>query len=213
MLRFYSRSRAVVTARKTPRQARSRDMVEALLAAAARVFVREGYARATTNRIAAAAGVSVGSLYQYFPSKDALAVELLRRYRERLLDLVEHGLAPVAAGQTSLEDAVRSLVASLLRAEGIDPALHRALIEQVARTRARSRELAGFEERLEEVVATALRGAGRGDVRVRDVPLASFVVVRVALALVQAAVADRPDVDRAALVDEITRLIVGYLRV
>src|ERR1700736_5178789 len=59
--------------RKAPKQERSREMVETILEAAARVFVREGYARATTNRIAAAAGISVGSLYQYFPGKDAIA--------------------------------------------------------------------------------------------------------------------------------------------
>jgi AcrR family transcriptional regulator len=60
-------------------------MVEAILEAAARVLIREGYARTTTNRIAAAAGISVGSLYQYFPGKDALVVALLRRHREGMV--------------------------------------------------------------------------------------------------------------------------------
>src|SRR5689334_22267478 len=91
----YSRSPRVMAkrppranTRKTPQQERSLAMVATLLEAATRVFVKEGYAKATTNRIATAAGVSVGSLYQYFPSKDAIAVELLRRYREGLIELI-----------------------------------------------------------------------------------------------------------------------------
>ncbi|MEO8800507.1 MAG: helix-turn-helix domain-containing protein, partial [Polyangiaceae bacterium] len=78
-------------ARKLPLQERSKVMFETILQAAARVFVRDGF-DATTNGIAQAAGVSVGSLYQYFPSKDAIAVELLRRYRETLIQQISKGL-------------------------------------------------------------------------------------------------------------------------
>ena len=131
-------------------------MVETLLEAAARVFVKEGYAKATTNRIAAAAGVSVGSLYQYFPSKDAIAVELLRRYRDGLVELVDTRLGNVTPGD--VQDGRARSPRDLLRGEGINPALHRVLIEQVLRTSAR-REMLGFEERLEEVLG---RGPPRG---------------------------------------------------
>ena len=60
--------------RRKPRQARSQATVEVILAAAARVFARSGYAATTTNHVAAKAGVSIGSLYEYFPSKDAILV-------------------------------------------------------------------------------------------------------------------------------------------
>lgn len=201
------RPRTPVKPRKSPQQARSRELFESILTAAARVFVRRGYARATTNRIAEAAGVSVGSLYQYFPSKDAIAVELLRRYREGLLALVEAHLARFSA--TSLAEAVRALLASLLRGEGIDPALHRVLIEQVLRTDARA-ELLGFEERLERMLATTLAARAPGAAEA-DLEVASFVVVRVVLSMVHAVVVDRPALDRARLADELTALIVGYL--
>jgi AcrR family transcriptional regulator len=180
-------------------------MVEAILAAAARVFVKEGYAHATTNKIAAAAGVSVGSLYQYFPSKDALAVELLRRYREGLVELVAGRLATM--NEANFADVVRELVAALLRAEGINPALHRVLIEQVLRTNAR-REVIGFEERLETLLAGALRAA---KVPVTDHDLAAFVLVRVVLAIVHGAVVDRPRHNTPELAREVARLVVGYV--
>lgn len=195
-------------ARKAPKQERSRDMVEAILAASARVFVKWGYAHATTNRIAEAAGVSVGSLYQYFPSKDAIAVELLRRYREQLLALVGQALG--SADAASFPAAVHALIAALLRAEGINPALHRVLIEQVLRTNARA-ELIGFEEKLEGIVEAALRRA-EGTVTVDDPHLSAFVVVRVVLTMVHAAVVDRPAFNRPALADDLTRLVLGYLK-
>src|SRR5256885_17137254 len=66
--------------RRRPRQERSRETVEAIVEAAAQVFERHGYAAGTTNRIAERAGVSIGSLYQYFPNKDAIVAELARRH-------------------------------------------------------------------------------------------------------------------------------------
>ena len=182
-------------------------MVETLLEAAARVFVKEGYARATTNRIATAAGVSVGSLYQYFPSKDAIAVELLRRYRESLLEIVAQRLA--RAGEMPFEEVVEELLTMLLKHQAINPALHRVLIEQVLRTGAR-REILGFEEKLEAHLVTALHAA-KSRVKVDDYELASFVLVRVVLAVVHAAVVDSPRYNTPALARELTRLVTGYV--
>ncbi len=182
-------------------------MVEVILEAAARVFVQSGYPRATTNRIAEAAGISVGSLYQYFPSKDAIAVELLRRYRETLLSLVHRHLEQ--ARDSSFESIVRALVGAILRAEGIDPALHRVLVQQVLRTSARA-EIIGFEEKVEQMVADAIRASG-GPFVARDPEVAAFVLVRAVLGAVHAAVVDRPALNGPLLVDEVTRLIVRFL--
>ncbi len=201
------RKKELARPRKLPTQERSREMFEAILDAAARVFVELGYARATTNKIAAEAGISVGSLYQYFPSKDALAVELLRRYRAKLLAVVGDHLGRV--GERGLEAVVRELVDALLRAEGIDPTLQRVLIEQVLRTSARA-EVLGFEERLEEVVAERLRAGGTAH-RDKDLRVAAFLVVRVVLAIVHAVRVDRTELDTERLRDHVTRMIVRYL--
>ncbi len=184
-------------------------MVETILEAAARVFVKEGYARATTNRIATAAGVSVGSLYQYFPSKDAIAVELLRRYRESLVEIIGERLS--RADVLPFEQVVEDLLRMLLKHQAINPALHRVLIEQVLRTGAR-REILGFEEKLEAQLVLALRNA-KSRVKVADYDLAAFVLVRVVLAVVHAAVVDHPRYNTPALAREVTRLVVGYVGV
>lgn len=181
-------------------------MVETLIEAAARVFVKEGYAKATTNKIASAAGVSVGSLYQYFPSKDAIAVELLRRYREGLVQVVASRLQGVT--DETFEEVVRGLLGDLVRAKNIDPALHRVLIEQVLRTTAR-KEVEGFEEKLESALARALEQA---KVPLPDRELAAFVLVRVVLGVAHAVVVDRPKYKTPELVDELTHLVVGYVR-
>ncbi|WP_336012092.1 TetR/AcrR family transcriptional regulator [Acinetobacter calcoaceticus] len=74
--------------RKRPRQARSVATFEAILEAAARILESLGFAGFNTNAVAELAGVSIGSLYQYFPSKDALIVELIRRERTKLSNCI-----------------------------------------------------------------------------------------------------------------------------
>jgi AcrR family transcriptional regulator len=182
-------------------------MVESILIAAARVFVKHGYAKATTNRIAEAAGISVGSLYQYFPSKDSIAVELLRRYRESLVAIVSQHLRGVT--EASFEDVVRALLTALLRAEGMNPALHRVLIEQVLRTSARA-EIIGFEEQMEHLLAEAIRSAG-GNLFTKNPEMTAFVLVRAVLGTAHAAVVDRPGMNGPELVEEVTRLVVRFL--
>jgi AcrR family transcriptional regulator len=192
--------------RKWPKQERSREMVEDILKAAARVFVREGYARATTNRIAAAAGISVGSLYQYFPNKDAIAVALLRRHRARMMETVARHLADI--DEATVEVRVRELIRAALEAHGLDPGLHRVLIENVLRTGARD-EMTGFEDRLEEIIVEKLRGAG---MRAKDLEMVAFMLVRVVMSITHAAVVDRPEYAKdERLVREATKMIVGYL--
>jgi AcrR family transcriptional regulator len=193
--------------RKRPRQERSEATVDAILEASARELAGGGYEAATTNAIAKAAGISVGSLYQYFPSKDAIAVELVRRYRADRLTFIRTQLE--AVGDKPLASVVRALFSSVVKAEGIRPELYRVLIERVLRTSAR-RELLGYEEKLEAVVVEALRRV-HPPPQIDDLELAAFMIVRLVLALVHSANADKHRYTPAALASELTKIIVGYL--
>src|SRR5262249_30571023 len=101
--------RPLTNPRKQASQERSRATVDALIEATARLLVREGFDRASTNRIAEEAGVSIGSLYQYYPSKEALVAAVIDRHNQDLMQLVRGALAKVAA--LPLEQAVRKIVA------------------------------------------------------------------------------------------------------
>jgi AcrR family transcriptional regulator len=78
---------------KVASQARSRATVDALVEATARILVKDGFDKASTNRIAELAGVSVGSLYQYFPSKEALVVAVIERHQQEIKQTVRGELA------------------------------------------------------------------------------------------------------------------------
>ena len=80
---------SLIKPRKLPRQHRSAATVEAILEAAARILERGGPDALNTNSVAAMAGVSVGSLYQYFPGKEALLAELVRKWRALLVERIE----------------------------------------------------------------------------------------------------------------------------
>ena len=101
--------------RKTPVQARSAASVDAILEATAQVLVQIGRERLTTTRVAHRAGVSVGTLYQYFPNKSALLQAALRRHLEDVTGAVEVVCAQQAGA--SLQDMAAALVLAFLEAK------------------------------------------------------------------------------------------------
>jgi len=194
--------------RKKAVQARSQATVEAILTATARVLVGVGYDRASTNRIAAAAGVSVGSLYQYFPSKEALVAALAERHIDEMSTVVLDAMARHAGAPA--EETVRALVEVMIQAHGIDPKLHKVLVEQTPRF-GRLEKLHDVEARVTEL-AVAWLEAHAAEIRPVDPAIAAFVIVHAVEALTHGAVLTRPDLLRdPRLVDEITALVVRYL--
>ncbi|MFJ3862175.1 TetR/AcrR family transcriptional regulator [Streptomyces nigra] len=91
------------------RQARGERRIAQLLEAAAAVFTTTGYSAASTNAIAREAGVSPGTLYQFFPNKEAIAIELGGRLMRQMRETYGEALAPVDP-TTSLEEAVTAAV-------------------------------------------------------------------------------------------------------
>lgn len=106
-----------INPRKTPTQARARVSYDAILEAAARILVAEGFDRLNTNRVAEVAGVSIGTLYQYFPSKEAILAEIIRRERAQLLEDVQTATRDMAAEdvETTLERLLHAAVGHQLR--------------------------------------------------------------------------------------------------
>jgi len=198
--------------RKKASQDRSRATVDALIEATARILVKEGFDKASTNHIAATAGVSVGSLYQYFPSKESLVAAVMERHSMELMRAVRGTAAEVAA--LPMEQAVRKLVATAIEAHRIDPKLHRVLAEQIPRTG----KLENVETFNQENYALfrAYLEAHRAEFRTMDLGLAAFVCVTSIEALTHTAVLHHSESFSneafAALVDEATLLIVRYLR-
>jgi AcrR family transcriptional regulator len=198
--------------RKHASQERSRATVDALIEATARILVREGFDKASTNRIAEVAGVGVGSLYQYYPGKEALVAAVIDRHNREIMQVVRGAAAEVAS--QPVEKAVRRLVAVAIEAHRIDPRLHRVLAEQLPRT-GRLADVETFNREAHALFRAYLEGH-RDELRIVDLDLAAFVCVTSIEALTHTAVLHRSELltDEAVetLVDEATRLVVGYLQ-
>jgi len=186
---------------RRPLQRRARETVDVILRATTQILRSEGRTRVTTNRVAERAGVSIGSLYQYFPNKDALVAEVRRRYdeafRERLIGLV----GTVAA--LPLEQAVKHCVQALIAIHAEDPGLHNAV------------SAAGIddpERRLLHQVAASWLEARRDEIRRPNRALAAAVALDAAEALIHGVALRSPERladDEFAV--EVTDLLVRYL--
>jgi AcrR family transcriptional regulator len=196
------------TPRKKPRQERSQVTVEAILDATARVLCTIGYDRASTNRIALAAGVSVGSLYQYFPSKEALVAALAARHMAAMTALVRGKLAEVA--MAPMPEAVRTIIMAMFEAHAVDPRLHKVLIEEVPRI-GRLENLRHVERETETLVATLLESR-KTELRRTNVETMAMLLVTVVEAATHAAVLAELEPARSrAVADELTDLVLRYL--
>ena len=199
----------VTKARKSASQERSKATVAALLAATTRVLVKEGYDHTSTNKIAEAAGVSIGSLYQYFPSKEALVSAVIERHIDGMLDVVRSSAARVAS--LPMYEATRELVRAMIDAHRVDPKLHRVLVEQIPRI--------GNMEHIERVdeeglqMVRMLLEARKDELGVEDLDMAAFLSVGAVEAMTHMAVLRRPAMlSHPRFVDEVANLVVRYLR-
>lgn len=194
--------------RKEPRQDRSRQTRDRFLDAAARIFATHGYSAGTTNRIAAEAGASIGSLYQYFPNKDSILVALVRRHVDDGTQLLLDAFAQTD-GQPVL-DRLPVLVDAVLANHTSDPRLHQVLFEEAPRPP----ELLAELHELESVVVTAVEEMLRDDpdLAVRDPAMAARLVVMSVESLVHRYVSTaQDDLDVDAFRSELVAMLSGYL--
>lgn len=196
--------------RKQPSQTRSLRTLDILLEAAARILETQGEAGLTTNHIAERAGYSIGTLYQYFPSKQAILVALLRRHRERVTRELFALLEAAGRGECPPELALRGYVHRLIEAFGrgrraervlvrlgwpLDaPALIRDTMDEGARR---------LTEALQRLADPSLPPPS---------PVRAYVLTRALLGAVRsAAVEDSPLLDDPAFEDELVHLVTQLL--
>ncbi|MGE8319563.1 MAG: TetR/AcrR family transcriptional regulator [Comamonas sp.] len=170
--------------RRIPRQSRSRALVDAILEATARVLSERGYAGTNTNLVAERAGVSVGSVYQYFPNKDSLITALHERHAMEMHAAMDTVLAGTQA--PGLQEQLAAIVHAWLAAHQVAPELHRVLEKEFPFFDAPSDQSAadqGIHHRIRQLLE-----AHRDEVVPQDLDLATWIVLRTMESLIHAAV-------------------------
>ncbi|MBB1626025.1 TetR/AcrR family transcriptional regulator [Achromobacter sp. UMC71] len=194
--------------RKSPRQQRSQQTVETILQATARVLAQHGYAGTNTNLIAETAGVSVGSLYQYFPNKNALIAALHDRHDNQMLDVIDQALLGNPAA--TLRERVAAIVGASLHAHLLEPALHRVLEREFPLfdlPRDHSRADQDIHRRMRHLLELH-----RAEIAQQDRELATYVVLRIIESLVHAAALEPPaGFSPAQLEQAVVDAVMGYL--
>ena len=169
-----------------------------------RVADDDGAAALNTNRIAEIAGVSIGSVYQYFPDKQAIYAALHDRHVAEIGRVVEETV--VAYGDAPLQDLVRALLEALVRAH----AAHPGLDEVLALRPRRGGGGGGLAPRLRGALRLVLE-ARRGAERARALEPKLYVLTAMIDALAHAAARRPPSLPLHVLVGEATRAVLGYL--
>lgn len=201
--------------RKAPRQARAQATVEAILRATAHILRTRGWDACNTNAVAKRAGVSIGSLYQYFPSKEALLAALAERHAEEGLAVLVDAVTTARTREVplSLRETVRHYINAMVSLHAHDPELHRVLVEQVPRLKGGQ----AVVRRSSTHAATLVRAwleTQREHLRDVDLDVATFMLVTAVESVAHLQVLERPKrLTREVLVDELTELVLRYLGV
>ena len=194
--------------RKLPRQARSRASFDAILGGCARVLERGGYESLTTNRVAEAAGVGIGTLYDFFPNREAIVVALAEQRLARLAADVKDGLA--AAEHLDAYDAVDLLIRRIVRAVAADRALYRVLLREARFLRDSPETRRALETFFE--LAELARQRARNRVALPDPPADVWLIGRVlAHAVLEIAWQARGGPSRDRLTGSLVRLTFRML--
>ena len=197
------------TSRRHPGQARAQATVNAILQATVQVLNQDGLDAATTTRIAEVAGVSIGSLYQYFSHRDAILTALQDREFNHALELMETALADRNLGKTPLE-TVTNVVKGLMSLYSKSPGLHRVLAIEGLRV-AKPERVHAFDVRIIAIIRHFLAATG-GSVRRENLDAAAFVAFQSVRATMLATLLERPPgMDEATLVGEMVDLVIRYL--
>jgi AcrR family transcriptional regulator len=202
-----SRKRSI-NPRKLPQQDRSRITVEAILEATTQILTEEGYDKANTNRIAERAGISIGSLYQYFPNKESLMAALMEQHSNEIAALVESKLQNLF--DVPPEVAVPELIRAVIAAHAINPCLHQVLNEEIPRSE-RPQHMQKADERITELLRAYLT-RWRDRIYPQNLDMTVFILSRTVESLCHSAVIEHPSfVSNSQFEQEVSNLLLLYL--
>ncbi|GKS86221.1 TetR/AcrR family transcriptional regulator [Acidovorax sp. SUPP1855] len=202
--------------RRQPTQARARQTIEAIFGATAQIVEKEGEEGITTNKVAQVAGFSIGTLYQYFPSKEAIVLAMVERERNRvqqqLRELLDEAVAQRREVRAVLRDVVRLLVAAF--GTGGHSRVRRGMVRLGWRIDHHDRVTAALREGAERNALALARLIEVGDTSVRaPTPAMMFVATRAIMGAIRsAALEDSPLLGQPAFEDELVRMLWGMLR-
>jgi AcrR family transcriptional regulator len=198
-----------VAPRKAPSQERARATVDAILRAAAHILRTEGYDALSTNRVAKKAGVSIGSLYQYFPSKESLVMALEAEHSAETSALLLRTVEQMQGAP--VRKVVETFIEGMLHVHEVDPKLHRVLTEQLPRI--------GGYAKVKELTAPGMRlvrtwlEINQHQFRKMDLDLATFMLVSAVESITHLSVLEEKRFDQKALAKELSELVLRYLGV
>lgn len=199
-----------VRPRKMPRQARAKATMDAIVEATIQILQEQGYDRLTTIRVASRAGVSVGSLYQYFPNKAALVCAVIDHCCQESLASFEQSL--LKHNDDDLATAIRRLIDDNLVSETLPPDLHRMINDLAPRLGVQYKTLQ-VSQAMTRMIETVLRRYEDAIAPGTDLVVASTIIQTVLEAIAhRIALADSKPVADGMLAEEATQLVLRYLR-
>jgi len=205
-----SQSGAQPGPRKRPRQERAQATVHAILQAAALVFAEHGYQGGSTNKVAARAGVSIGTLYQYFPNKEAIIAQLYDDHAAEVEPLIADAMRDLADASVSLPQAMRTFFDKLVRLHAEESELWRKLAHEGPLPLVLVKRNEAEEETYLQHVSAILRH--RSEVRAGNRDLMALVLVQALKDLSHWLGHHSPaTLDRSAVAEEVVLLLTRYL--
>ncbi len=207
-------TKAASSLRREPTQERAQRTIQTIFEATAQIVEQEGESGLTTNKVAKKAGFSIGTLYQYFPSKEAIVLAMVQRYREKVQAELQDLLDEAVAERRPVESVVRDVVRLLVEHFGAGSRSRRALIRLGWRLDHQERITEALRQGAERNALALGQIVALGDASVRPpTPAMMFVATRALMGAIRSAsLEDSPLLGTPMFEDELVRMLWGLLR-
>ncbi|RZI79476.1 MAG: TetR/AcrR family transcriptional regulator [Rubrivivax sp.] len=197
--------------RKQPTQERAHRTIGLIFEATAQIVDKEGAEALSTNKIARLAGVSIGTLYQYFPTKEAIIVAMVSQEQQRVMTEMHAMLSQVLKGAWEPEAFIQARVRVLVRSFGAGTQLNRAMV-RLAWHMDHHEQVAQSQREAAEHLGIALARINHPELRAPS-PVMLFVATRAVIGVIRSASLEKsPLLDSAELEDELARMVWALFR-